>query len=95
MTDIAVAREVLEERFGKIEQLVDNLDGVLNGFPGPVDGGAAMDYIGVYFRTAIEGLGNLADTHRALTAVARDVINELGQTDENAASTLSDMADEF
>ena len=95
MTDIAVAHEVLEERFGKIEDLVDSLDGVLNGHPGPVDGGAAMEYIGVYFQTAVEGLGNLADTHRALIAVARDVIDELGQTDENAAATLSEMSAEF
>lgn len=95
MTEISVAREVLEERFTQLEQRVDDLDRELNSHPGPVDGGAAMEYISVFFQLAMEGAGNLADTHRALTAVARDVIDEIGQTDDEAAAILQDMAREF
>lgn len=85
----------LEERFTRHDGLVDGLDETIREFPPPVDGGAASEYIAVLFQSALEGMSNLADTHRALIAVARDVSREFGDTDEEVARVLRDLRESF
>lgn len=95
MSGIEISAELVEERFVKQLDLVDQLDVVLNGFPDPVDGGAATMYITSLFQTAVEAHGNLADTHRALIGVARDVIRDFAHDDSAAADEIRDLKSEI
>lgn len=95
MSDIQIAAEPLERAFDRQDELTEDLDRVLNGFPSAVDGGEASEMIAVLFQAAIEGMANLADTHRALIAVARDVCEDLTLTDSEAAQELRDLKQSF
>lgn len=95
MSHIQIAAEPLETSFDRQDELTDTLDRVLNDFPPPIDGGEASEMIAVLFQAAIEGMSNLADTHRALIAVARDVCEDLTVTDSQAAQELRDLERSF
>lgn len=95
MSGVQISGEPLEEAFDQQDELTDSLDEVLNDFPGPIDGGAAAREIAVLFQAAIEGMSNLADTHRALIAVARDVCQDLTLTDTQAADQLREIKQGF
>lgn len=95
MTEIQISADELERRLAHQDEMTDQLDRVLNGYPGPVDAGAASEFVAVLFQAAVEGATNLADTHRALIAVARDVCQDLSLTDSEAAAVLNDIKQEF
>lgn len=95
MTLISHDGDALDERFTRHDALVDALDETLGAFPAPVDGGAAAEYISGLFQSALEGMANLADAHRAFIAIARDVSRDLASNDDEAARALNELRESF
>lgn len=95
MSDINISAEVLKPRFDKQDELSDGIDRALQSVPQPVELGPAGDYIVTLFQTVLEGHRNLADTHRALIAVARDVLTDFAHNDAGGAQELRDLKTEI
>jgi hypothetical protein len=94
MTDIMIERGAMEERLDEHLGFIDEADRALAARPSAPDGGIASEMIGFIARVGGEAAGLAADTHRALTAIALDVINDLALTDEQVGEQFLDLLEQ-
>ena len=91
MSEISVSREGMEQTFARVLPLVDSLDTALAAIPAAPDGGIATEFIGLVMAAAADSAGVAADSYRALIAIARDVMDNLADNDENAAKEFMEL----
>lgn len=70
----------------------DDIHAALSAMPNAVDGGAASALMGLLVTSAAEIAGSVAQAHRSLTAVAADVLNDLGRTDDQIRDDVDQLA---
>lgn len=91
MSEISVDRAGMEQTFARVLPLVDDVDTALGAIPTVPDGGTATEFIGLIMAAAAESAGVAADSYRALVAIARDVMDDLADNDDNAAKEFMEL----
>lgn len=91
MTEIYLDRYNMERRLGEVLERVDALDSAVGKLPDAPDGGIATSFITFIASAGAEASGLAADTARALSAIAIDVIEDLSNTDAEIAAQLKQL----
>lgn len=93
--DIHLDRDNMMRRIGDLLARVDDLDKVLADRPAPVDGGVASAMIGFITVAGAQAAGTVADTHRALSAVVVDVLDDMTLTDAQVGDAFLEITDDL
>jgi hypothetical protein len=91
MSEISVDQYGMERLLRAQNDAIDEIKKALDAMPGAVDGGMASAMIGLLMTNAAEVASVVAGPHRALVAIAADVLDDLGTTEQQ----VQDDIDQF
>ncbi|WP_449283328.1 hypothetical protein [Leucobacter sp.] len=95
MTHIYLDRESMERRLADVIERVDAADTAIGGMPDTPDAGIATSLVAFIASAGAEASGLAADTARALSAIAIDVIDDMSNTDSMIAEQLREVEREL
>ncbi|WP_053353775.1 hypothetical protein [Leucobacter musarum] len=95
MTEISIDRVNMERRLNEVIDRVDTADAAIGRLPDAPDGGIASTFIAFITSAGVEAAGLTADTARALSVIAIDVIDDMDNTDVEIADELRDLEAEL
>jgi hypothetical protein len=95
MTDISIDRVSMDKRMKEQVSDAADIDAPLGRMPPAVDGGIASAMIGFLVSAGAEAAGLVTDSHRALAAIASDVLDDLSLTEDEAVAELKKLHDEI
>jgi hypothetical protein len=93
MTEIVIDRVNMERILNLQTAASDSIDSALGGTPTAVDGGIASGMIAFIASAGAEASGLVADAHRALAAIALDVLDDASLTEAQMEDQLDDMTE--
>lgn len=91
MTHIYLDRESMERRLADVTERVDAADAVIGRMADTPDAGIAASLVAFIASAGAEAAGLAADTARALSAIATDVIEDMSNTDSMIAEQLREV----
>lgn len=91
MTEISLDRDGAELILDKLEEAADAIDSPLQSLPAMPDGGIASSLIALITRTGAEATGVVAASYHSFHAVAVDVLDDMGLTEQDIAKELRDF----